>query len=175
MKSLDLQQSFSIMMEQHTERLLRIAYYYTKNIQTAEDIVQDVFIKFFDHQHLYQEQGELYAYLTRCTVNRSKDYLKSWYARKILFQQSLRIPVATHAKDLFVLQDEQAIISEAIMGLSLKHREVLVYYYFEDMTITEISRLLHIPESTVKTRMRRAKELLHTQLKDIEWEVLLHE
>lgn len=175
MRCLDIQSSFHTIMEQHTERLIRIAFYYTKNIQTAEDIVQEVFIKLFHQQHLYQEQGELKAYLTRCTINRSKDFLKNWYARKIQILHKWHLGASTQTPNAFILEDEQAIIQRAIMDLPLIHREVIAYYYFEEMTIGDISKLLQIPESTVKTRMRRAKKLLHMQLKDIEWEVLLHE
>ena len=61
------------------------------------------------------------------------------------------------------------------MRLPLKHREALVYYYFEEMTIPSIAQLLQIPQSTVKTRLVRGRELLKAELKGIEWEVLLHE
>jgi RNA polymerase sigma factor (sigma-70 family) len=67
------------------------------------------------------------------------------------------------------------MISEAIMKLPIKHREVLVYYYFEEMTSLQIANLLQIPQSTVKTRLTRAKHLLKSALQGIEWEVLTHE
>ncbi|WP_274520215.1 RNA polymerase sigma factor [Lysinibacillus parviboronicapiens] len=56
-----------------------------------------------------------------------------------------------------------------------KQREVLIYFYFEEMPVVEIAQLLNIPESTVKTRLRRGRELLKPKLEHIEWEVLLHE
>lgn len=167
--------SFTEIMEQHTERLIRIAYYYTRNLQTAEDIVQDVFLKFHQHQHLYTEYGELRAYLTRCTINRSKDYLKSWHARKLQFQERWLQTAKDSKLDNVVLADEQQIVANAVLALPIKYREVLTYYYFEEMTIVQISELLQIPESTVKTRMRRAKELLKPSLQQIEWEVLLND
>ena len=43
------------------------------------------------------------------------------------------------------------------------------------MPVVEIAQLLNIPESTVKTRLRRGRELLKPKLEHIEWEVLLHE
>ncbi|GLC90476.1 RNA polymerase sigma factor [Lysinibacillus piscis] len=78
--------SFHQIVDEHSEHLLRIAYYYTKNLHAAEDIVQDVFIKF--SQSNYIEQGLLHAYLTKMTVNRSKDYLKSWSYRKYSFKNN---------------------------------------------------------------------------------------
>ena len=162
-------------MEEHTERLIRVAFYYTKELQTAEDMVQDVFIKFHQNLHKYQEQGELKAYLTRLTINRCKDYLKSWHVRKLEFQQKWAEQVEEKDLSRFVRKDEETIISEAIMKLPIKHREVLVYYYFEEMTSLQIANLLQIPQSTVKTRLTRAKQLLKPALQGIEWEVLTHE
>lgn len=76
-------------MEQHTERLIRLAFYYVRDLQCAEDIVQDVFIKFYDHQQNYEERGELRAYLSKLVTNKSKDYLRSWTYRKIQVQQKI--------------------------------------------------------------------------------------
>lgn len=167
--------AFTKLMEQHTERLIRVAYYYTKELQTAEDLVQDVFIKFYHKQSALKDINDFSAYLTRMTINRCKDYLKSWHVRKVQFQQKWIEQVQKEEFDRFVQQDEEQIIGEAIMRLPLKHREALVYYYFEEMTIPSIAQLLQIPQSTVKTRLVRGRELLKAELKGIEWEVLLHE
>ena len=74
------------LMFQYTEYLIRLAYYYVKDLQAAEDIVQEVFIKFYDSQSNYEERGEVKAYLTKMTINKSKDYLKSWTYRKVKLQ-----------------------------------------------------------------------------------------
>ncbi|QDQ03504.1 sigma-70 family RNA polymerase sigma factor [Lysinibacillus fusiformis] len=162
-------------MKLHTERLIRLAYYYVKDLQSAEDIVQDVFIKFYDNQHNYEERGELKAYLSRLVINKSKDYLRSWTYRKIQLQQKIFAKQVVIRRDMLVQQDEQSIIEKAILALPLKQREVLIYFYFEEMPVVEIAQLLSIPESTVKTRLRRGRELLKPKLEHIEWEVLLHE
>lgn len=162
-------------MEQHTERLIRLAFYYVRDIQCAEDIVQDVFIKFYDHQHNYEERGELRAYLSKLVTNKSKDYLRSWTYRKIQVQQKIFAKQAVIRRDMLVQQDEQTLIENAILALPLKQREVLIYFYFEELPVMEIAELLSIPESTVKTRLRRGRELLKPKLQHIEWEVLLHE
>ncbi|MGY3186130.1 RNA polymerase sigma factor (sigma-70 family) [Lysinibacillus sp. TE18511] len=162
-------------MQQHTERLIRLAFYYVKDLQSAEDIVQDVFIKFYDNQQNYEERGELRAYLSRLVINKSKDYLRSWTYRKIQVQQKIFTKQAVTRRDMLVQQDEQTLIENAILALPLKQREVLIYFYFEEMHVIEIAELLSIPESTVKTRLRRGRELLKPKLQHIEWEVLLHE
>ena len=161
-------------MDEYTDLLFRIAYYYTKNIGTAEDIVQEVFIKFYYQEH-YEELNELRAYLAKMTTNKSKDYLKSWHYRKMILQEKLLFQRTITEKDKLVQQDEEAEISKAILALPLKQREVIAYYYLEGLKSKEIAYLLQIPESTVKSRLSKGREQLKEQLKSIEWEVLLHE
>ena len=163
------------LMFQYTDPLIRLAYYYVKDLQAAEDIVQEVFIKFYHNQKNYEERGDLKAFLTKMTINKSKDYLKSWAYRKVQLQDKLFTPTSKRNTDELVRKDEQAVIGEAILELPLKQREVLIYFYFNEMTIAEVAHILSIPEGTVKTRLRRSKELLRGKLKGIEWEALLNE
>ena len=163
------------LMFQYTEPLLRLAYGYVKDLQAAEDIVQEVFIKFYHQNYSYEERGELKAYLTQMTVNKSKDYLKSWTYRKVHLQNKLFPTSGKRNVDELVKKDEISIIGDAILELPLKQREVLIHFYFNEMTIPEVAHFLSIPESTVKTRLSRGRELLKNQLKGIEWEALLNE
>ena len=167
-------QDLKEIMNLYTESLIRLAYYYVKDRQAAEDIVQEVFIKLYHHQNKYEERGELKAFLYKMTANKSKDYLKSWIYRKVQLQNKLSTQASKADVDELVRKDEQTMIGEAILELPLKQREVLIYFYFHEMPISEVAKILSIPESTVKTRLRRGKELLKNKLKGIEWEVLLN-
>ena len=75
------------MIEEHAAHLLRLAYFYVKNRQTAEDIVQEVFIKF--SQRGYEERGQLRAYLSTLTINQSKDYLKAGIIRNYYYKKNI--------------------------------------------------------------------------------------
>ena len=164
-KAMDIEE----VMREHTKHLLRLAYFYTKNHQSAEDIVQDVFITFYHSK--YVEDGKMRAYLSRITINKCKDYLKSWHYRRMqlhdFFEQK-----GTLNKDALVVNDERMTIGEAILSLKLLYREPLILYYYEELTLIEIANVLKLPINTVKTRLKRAKEQLKPMLED-EWEVLL--
>ena len=162
-------------MDRHTDYLLRIAYGYVKDLHAAEDIVQEVFIKFYSNNGKYEERGELRAYLAKMTVNKSKDYLRSWHYRKVQLKTSLLPHSGKRNADGLVKRDEQELIGEAILRLPFKQREVLVHFYFNEMPLAEIADIISIPLSTVKTRLTRGRELLRNQLQGIEWEVLNHE
>ncbi|WP_054550910.1 sigma-70 family RNA polymerase sigma factor [Lysinibacillus sp. S1] len=161
------------MIEEHAAHLLRLAYFYVKNRQTAEDIVQEVFIKF--SQRGYEERGQLRAYLSTLTINQSKDYLKSWHYKKLLLQEKISPIQGNRQRDELVAAEERSHIGAAILKLSLTYREPIILYYFEEMKIRDIAQLLGIAENTVKTRLKRAREALKPHLKQEEWEVLRHE
>ncbi len=78
-------------------------------------------------------------------------------------------------RDELVVAEERSSVGAAILKLSLLYREPIVLYYFEEMKIHDIARLLRISENTVKTRLRRAREALKSYLKQEEWEVLKDE
>lgn len=115
-------------MEQHTERLIRLAFYYVRDLQSAEDIVQDVFIKFYDNQQNYEERGELRAYLSKLVSNRSKDYIRSRTYRKIQVQQKIFPQQTVMRRDMLVQQDERTLIENAILALpSSSERSLYIF------------------------------------------------
>src|SRR5690606_14637566 len=127
------------MIDDYTDDLLRLAFYYVKDPQAAEDIVQDVFIKFFETQNRYEERGAEKAYLKRLTVNKSLDYLRSWNYRKVSLQNKLVVLTKGKRPDPLVKKDEQTLIGDSILELPIKQREVLIYFYFEEWSIAEIA------------------------------------
>lgn len=160
-------------MADYTDLLFRIAYYYVKNPHTAEDIVQDVFLKLYRSN--YSEQGELKAYLTKMTANQSKDYLKSWAYRKVQLSNKLIFKEKLVHKDAVIEQEELNTLDSAILALPIKQREVVVYYYLENLRMKEIAELLNCPESTLKSRLQSGREKLKSSLAKEQWEVLLHD
>lgn len=166
---------FKQIMETYGEGLIRLSYYYVKDIYIAEDIVQEVFINFYENNNQYEEKGHLKAYLSKSVINRSKDYLRSWHYRKVAVSRKIQDVYSKTQWDHLVKLDEEALIGQAILELPVKYREVLIQYYFEDKIMREIADILDIPESTVKSRVKKAKSLLQQKLRSYEWEELIHE
>ncbi|MEG0470975.1 MAG: sigma-70 family RNA polymerase sigma factor [Solibacillus sp.] len=162
------------LIKKHTAILLRLAYYNTKNLHTAEDIVQDVFIKYFQKNRSLPE-GAVEKYLMKMTVNKAKDHLKSWHYQKLRFQEKWFAGKKVMPVDQLVLQDEEDMISAAILSLPIKQREVIAYYYLEGFKTREVAQLLNISESTVKSRLVKGRNELKKKLEMVEWEVLKNE
>ena len=157
----------------YTKPLLHISYLYVKDFHAAEDIVQEVLIAFFEKRHQFEARASLKTYLTRMTINRSKDYLKSWRYRS---QQLTTYFTGGYAeRNEMIKAEERLEIAEAVLALPVKYREMIILYFYEHYTLKEISELLHCPMSTVHYRCQKAQEKLKAVLHADEWELLLDE
>jgi RNA polymerase sigma factor (sigma-70 family) len=165
------EQQLDTLMKSYTAQLFRVAYYYTKNLHTAEDIVQEIFLKFYQTK-LTLEGNEIERYLMKMTANKAKDYLRSWHYRKLVLQDKWLASKKVQQQDALILLDEEEMISYAVLSLPLKQREVVAYFYLEGLSVKQVSELLQVNENTVKSRLAKGRELLKKSLQSIEWEVL---
>ena len=140
------------------EHLLKIAYFIVKNRATAEDILQDVFVQLFGKTK-NEERGQQRAYLTKLTANRSKDYLRSWRYRMTQLVGANEKTSSVQQHDELQVLEEKYEFGQAILQLPLKYREPIIYYYYEQWPLIEIANYLHIPLNTVKTHLRRGRDL----------------
>lgn len=156
-----------------SEYLLRIAYLYVKDWQAAEDIVQDVFLTYYEKFEQFEAKSSLKTYLVRMTINKCKDYLKSWrYRKNVLTNQFSQ---AKKDREALLVQTERLDIAKAVLKLPLHLREVIIHYYYDELSVLEVAELLSLSDNTVKTRLRRARQVLKKQLPSTEWEVLSNE
>ena len=165
--------AFQQAVEEHIEHLLKIAFLYVKDWPAAEDIVQDVFLTYYEKFEQFEERSSLKTYLIRITINKCKDYLKSWCYRKQALTNNFFMSRQDRRR---VLEDvERLDIANAVLDLPIHLREVIIHYYYEEQSVLEVAQLLAISDNTVKTRLRRARQLLKEKLSNDEWEVLSHE
>lgn len=165
--------AFREAFELYANSLLAMSYAYVKDWATAEDIVQDVFLKYWQQRDQFRGESKLKTYLTAICINACKDYLKSWrYRTHTLTNHFLK---AVKPKQPLHLQQERSEIGEAVLSLPLQFREPIYLYYYEGYTYREVSELLNVPESTVRNRINRGKNMLKDLLPNTEWEVLIDE
>ncbi len=153
--------------------LYRVAFIYTKDERASEEVVQDVFLKFYQTKDRYDGRASMKTYLTKMTINRSYDYLRSWKNKKALLIETF---TNTKGADTEAIQkEERGEITAAVLKLPLKYREVLLLYYYEDLQVNDIAEFLQVPVSTVKTRLQRGRERLKQALPKQQWEVLAND
>lgn len=134
--------AFREAMESYSDYLLRIAYLYVKDWQVAEDIVQDTFISYYVKFEQFEERASLKTYLVRIVINKCKDYLKSWKYRKLtLTNQFFGAKKDPH---IAIQKEERLDIADAVLSLPIHLREVIIHYYYEELSVLEVASLLSL-------------------------------
>ncbi|MFB6801978.1 sigma-70 family RNA polymerase sigma factor [Peribacillus butanolivorans] len=153
-------------MTVYGQDILQLVYSYVKNLTVAEDLTQEIFVKCYKALPTYKKQSKLRTWLWKIAINHCKDYLKSWYRRNIEYTVDERVePQATVSVEETILKlDEDQMLSHTVMNLPIKYREVIYLFYFQELSIKEISEMTGISQGTIKTRMRRAKAMLKEKL-----------
>ncbi|MFS0575085.1 sigma-70 family RNA polymerase sigma factor [Sporosarcina sp. 179-K 3D1 HS] len=146
-------------IDEHSRYLVRIAYLYVKNWSTAEDVVQEVFITYFQKSDQFRNEASLKTYLTKMTANRAKDYLRSWKHKKDVLFDTI-FASAQGVEEVVLEQEQLASLEKNLFQLPLKYREPLILFYYDEQSIADIASYLKLNENTVKTRLRRARQQL---------------
>ncbi|MGE7837570.1 sigma-70 family RNA polymerase sigma factor [Viridibacillus arvi] len=163
-------------IEENGDYLLRVAYLYVKDLTTAEDIVQEVFITFYKKQSQFKGEASLKTYLVKITVNRCHDYLRSWKRKRLTLMDKMTGKGDRRTPEYLVLEAADRMrVTEALLQLPILYREVIILYYYQELNTVKIAGILDCPEATVRTRLQRARKLLHKQLIGYEWEGWQHE
>ncbi len=157
------------MMNRYGQEILQLAFSYVNNRAIAEDLTQDIFVKCYNGLHTYSGKSKLRTWLWRIAINHCKDFLRSWYNRNVMMTGNDLTCNGTKKElvEQAVIQKEEddQLISE-VMNLPIKYREVVYLFYYEELPIKEIAELTDSRVNTVKTRLKRAKELLKERLEE---------
>ena len=153
---------FTKIIEQHKDRLFAIAFNYFKNSHDSDDVVQEVFIKFYNVKKEFESDEHIRNWLIKVTINQCKKILvSSWFKKHVALEE--------YANGLSFETTEESDLFYAVMNIPKKYRVVVHLYYYEGYNIKEISELLRIKETAISTRLMRARKILKECLKEI-WE-----
>lgn len=150
-------------MNKYGQEVLQLVYSYVNNKEVAEDLTQDIFVKCYKSLHTYKGKSNVKTWLWRIAINHCKDYIKSWYNKKVIVTEDdfTYMESQKESVEQTVIQNaEDRELASAIMSLPIKYREVIYLFYYEELPIKEIAIVIEVKENTIKTRLKKAKELL---------------
>ena len=154
--------SFDQLYELYATDVLRVSYYYLGNREMAEDVTQDVFVKLIMNKP-FLEQGREKAWLLKVALNRCRDlWRSSWIKKVVLGHPGFECFPAPN--EIGQITDRHSL-AEAVGLLKPEFKEVVLLFYYQGFTVTEISEMLQIAEGTVSSRLSRAREKLQKELK----------
>lgn len=154
------------LMNEYGTMVKRLAFSYVKDISLAEDIAQEVFIAAFKNLDSFKGESSYKTWIYRITINRSKDMVKSKAFRMVSLNHIINpFKKSSTSTEVEVIRKENNNkVVAAIFTLPVKYREIIYLFYYEDLKIHEIHQITHINTETIKSRLRRGKQLLKNKL-----------
>jgi len=168
------QRAFAEIVDLYKDKLYHLAYRMSGNRQEAEDVVQETFLRVFRSLDRYDANQKFSTWIYRIATNLCIDRLRKRRAVYSLDAESpdrdgldgyamLPSDDRTPESEL-LLSETQRLIHEAIATLPVKYKSVMILRYLQDLSLQEISDVLDMPVTTIKTRVHRGREFLRKKL-----------
>ncbi|MEG2377320.1 MAG: sigma-70 family RNA polymerase sigma factor [Clostridia bacterium] len=140
----------------YSDMIYNLAFARSGTKHDADDIFQEVFLRYVRKKPVFADEEHRKAWLIRVTVNCTKKLWTSAWKRKT---QPLLNDISFEEEDVLSLYNE-------LQKLPIKYREVIHLFYYENMSLLEISRALGRKNSTVRTQLTRARAMLREFMKE---------
>ena len=154
------------LVAEYRDRLYQVAYRLCLNAADADDLTFRTFQRAIERIGSYRTDRNFFQWLYAILVNFRRMDVRRKAANMLEFTDDLpdsADPRPDAAETLAAAQDAVAV-RQAVAALPEIFREVVVFRYFEDLTVPEIAQVLDIPEGSVKSRLNRAKDRMRRQL-----------
>ncbi|EGT0013367.1 sigma-70 family RNA polymerase sigma factor [Clostridium perfringens] len=154
-------ESFGILIKNNKEYLYKMAFLYVKDEQDALEVIHETIYRAFLNIEKLKKAKFFNTWITRILINVSIDFLKKKGKNEMLDEST---PIIKEKCEIST--EEKLDLYNAIDLLNDNYKTVIIMMYFNDMKIKDISKVMEIPENTVKTYLRRAKQALGEVLKE---------
>ena len=154
---------FEVIMRRYNQRLFRAARAIVRDDDEAEDVLQESYLQAFAHLDGFAGRSRLSTWLTRIVIHEA--YRRVRRRRPTLDIDTAAEPVASHTPESAVAGREMAtLLSGAIDRLPEPFRLVFMLRVVQRMDVAETAACLDLAETTVKTRLHRARKMLREEL-----------
>lgn len=141
-------------IEKYSDMVYRIALTRSGTVENAEDIFQEVFIKYSQKSPKFENEEHRKAWIIRVTINLSKNMNNQvWNKRIINLDENIS----------FETKEENDIFS-IVCELPKNYKTVIYLFYYEGYKVSEIAKILKKREGTIKTWLSRARQILKNKI-----------
>ena len=156
MKNMDLLPDDEAVIRTYTNMVYRLAFSRTQCRDDADDIYQEVFLRYIRKHPVFSCEEQRKAWLLRVTINCAKKFHLSFWQRK----------TGPLEEDIVFETKENEELYMELRRLPEHYRMVLHLFYYEELSVEEISQLTNTKPSTVRTQLTRARRRLRTIMEE---------
>jgi RNA polymerase sigma-70 factor (ECF subfamily) len=150
-------------IERYADMVYRLALSQMGNKQDADDIFQEVFVRLVKHVHNLQTWKHVKAWLIKVTINCCKKHFAQYWNKNVYPMETLKI--GQTVEEGYSIPEEGIPVTAVVGKLPPKYRYVIYLFYYEELSIIEIGKVTGQKESTIKSQLFRAREMLKEMLK----------
>ena len=154
-----MKQPVQELMALYQNNLFIIAFNVCKNVEDAEDVVQDTFLQYHTSKKDFESEQHIRAWLIRVAINKAKNMNHTFWRQN-------KLSIEDYIETLTFETPDSENLFETVMKLPEKYRIVIHLFYYEDYTIREIADILKLSESNIKVRLSRGRKLLKESLQE---------
>jgi len=161
---------FEIIMRRYNQRLYRVAHSILRNDAEAEDVMQDAYVRAYQHLGQFEGRAKFSTWLTRIAVHEA---LARAHRRSRVQELDAEPsggymdPLISNTPDPEQQASDHelvALLQTAVLALPTSYRSVLMLRDIEEMSTTETAQALDLTEENVKVRLHRARALLRREM-----------
>ena len=165
--------AFDLLVVKYQSRLISLAFKFSKDLQLAEDIVQDSLIKSFKSLDSFREDSSFYTWVYRITVNTSKNFLVSKKRKDELLASDmhedgsldLNSIETDNPENLLKASELKDILTSTLNQLGEDTKTALTLREFDGLSYEQISEIVNCPVGTIRSRIFRGREVLEEAIK----------
>jgi RNA polymerase sigma-70 factor (ECF subfamily) len=167
--------AFSELLRRYEGKIFRLAQHITQNREDAEDVLQEAFLKAYEHLDQFQGQSKFYTWIVRIAVNQALMKLRKRKTdRSVSLDETIDTGEDTVAREIaawdenpeqqYSREEINEILSSAIDGLAPIYRAVFVLRDVDELSTEETAEALELSVPAVKSRLLRARLQLRDKL-----------
>jgi RNA polymerase sigma-70 factor (ECF subfamily) len=166
------EEAFGVLVKKYKTKVFNLAYSFTRDRETADDLAQEVFIKVYYALEKFKFQSGFGTWVYRIAVNHFKDYLRKHAKERHLSIDALGREVPSSLSEDEIKKKEKAqetadrkkLLYQALRSLPEKHQFILTLRDIQGHSYEEIAGILKLSAGTVDSRLHRARKILRKKI-----------
>ena len=168
--------SYNQLVYRYKDRLFNYIYQFVRDIDLAEDLLQDTFLKLYTHKNSYREVAKFSTWIYTIAGNFAKTELRKFKRRKTYSNSDLSFDdrefivedKSKTASEILYQNQLSKELNECLYELPLKFKTIIILRDIQELSYDEISTIVDLPLGTVKSRINRGRVKLHDCLQQNE-------
>lgn len=163
--------SFAFLVEKYKYMVFTLAIRIVKNREEAEELSQDVFVKAFKNLESFRGDSKFSTWIYKIAYYASLDIVKR--NKTVIHTENIDV---FNESDVGIVQDSldylhdkerKKVINDALSKLNGEEQTILTLYYFEDLPLKEVSKVVDLTLDNVKIKLFRSRKKLFSLLKNV--------